>query len=64
MRSALTGGENGEGLAEDSIELILKAINDMQEKIIGQVDDKLKNYVTLPEFRDLESDHRSTARKV
>jgi len=41
MASALTDSSIG----ENSIELILKAINDMQDKIKADVDEKLTNYV-------------------
>lgn len=41
MASALADSSIG----ENSIELILKAINDMQDKIKADVDEKLTNYV-------------------
>ena len=42
IASALSGAEFG----ENQIELILKAINDMQDKINAEMDKKLENYVT------------------
>ena len=42
-------------LADNSVDLILKAINDMQDKINADTDKKLENYVQKPEFQDLEN---------
>ena len=42
MKSALADSS----MADDSVDLILKAINDMQDKINSDFDEKLKNYVT------------------
>lgn len=51
-------------LSSDSIDMILKAINDMQDKINSGLDEKLQNYVTWPKFNDLEHDLKSNARQV
>ena len=51
-------------LADNSIDLILKAINDMQDKINAETDKKLENFVRLPQFNDLEGLVQSTQRRV
>jgi len=52
MKDVLTGGAMG----GDSVDLILKAIDDMQEKIGSDFDEKLKNFATLPSLKDLENE--------
>ena len=42
-------------LTDNSVDLILKAINDMQDKINAETDKKLMNFVQKPEFQDLEN---------
>lgn len=51
-------------LSDNSVDLILKAIDDMQSKINNEVDDKLQNYVTLPKLDDLEQEVKSIGRRV
>lgn len=60
MASALTDSSIG----ENSIELILKAINDMQDKIKADVDEKLTNYVQMPDFTDLQNELKTVSRRV
>ena len=52
IADALAG--SGEDMSDDKIDLILKAINDMQEKITDDFDKKLENFVQKPEFSDLD----------
>ena len=54
----------GSNMADDSVNLILKAIDDMQEKIKGEVDDKLENYVPMPTFRDAEAEIKVVNRRA
>ena len=51
-------------MADNAIDTILKAINDMQDKINADVDDKLKNYVPMPIFQELECESKGVARRV
>lgn len=51
-------------MSDDSISMILKAINDMQDKINGDLDEKLKNYVTQPQFSELENELKACSRRV
>ena len=44
MADALSDAKMGEG----SIDVILKALDEMQTKINNEMDDKLKNYATQP----------------
>ena len=54
----------GSNMADDSVNLILKAIDDMQEKIKGEVDDKLLNFVPLPTFKDAEAEIKVVNRRA
>lgn len=54
----------GSGMSNDSIDMILKAINDMQDKINNGIDEKLQNYVTWPKFNDLEHELKSNTRQT
>ena len=60
MANALAGAS----MAEDSVELILKAINDMQDKINAETDNKLKEYATASALADLEGENKSNARRI
>lgn len=51
-------------LAEGSIDVILKALDEMQTKIAAETDDKLKNYVTQPTFADLDQEVKANNRRV
>jgi len=60
MKDIIGGG----AMSDDSVDMILKAINDMQEKIKGEMDEKLKNYVMQPQLIDLENDMKANSRKI
>ena len=60
MASALADAN----LGDNSVELILKAIEDMQTKINAETDKKLTNYVKKPDFSDLESLVQSSNRRL
>ena len=51
-------------LTDNSVDLILKAINDMQDKINADTDKKLEKFVQKPEFQDLENLVASMQRRV
>ena len=51
-------------LTDNSVDLILKAINDMQDKINAETDKKLEKFVQKPEFQDLENLVASMQRRV
>ena len=53
--NSLKAAMSDSALADNSVDLILKAINDMQDKINADTDKKLENYVQKPEFQDLEN---------
>lgn len=42
-------------LTDNAVDLILKEIADMQDKINENVDKKLTNFVPMPKFNDLEN---------
>ena len=48
----------------NSMDRILKAIEDMQARINADTDAKLANYVTQPVFDDAETELKSTGRRV
>ena len=60
MKDALTGGDMG----DNQVDAILKAINDMQDKINADIDEKLKNYVPMPLFLEAEAESKSVSRRV
>lgn len=60
MASALADSS----ISDNSIELILKAINDMQDKIKADFDEKLTNYVQMPDFTDLQNELKTVSRRV
>ena len=60
MASALADAN----LGDNSVDLILKAIEDMQNKINAETDKKLSNYVKKPDFSDLESLVQSSNRRL
>ena len=60
MKDALMGG----ALGDDSVEMILKAINDMQDKISEDMEEKLKNYTPLPLFQESETEMKGISRRV
>ena len=60
MKEALTGGDMG----DNQVDAILKAINDMQDKINADIDEKLKNYVPMPLFLEAEAESKSVSRRV
>lgn len=51
-------------MADSAVDTILKAINDMQDKINADFDKKLKNYVPMPLFLEAEAEAKGVARKV
>ena len=51
-------------LTDNSVDLILKAINDMQDKINKDFDDKLGSYVKMPAFDDLSNELKAVNRRV
>ena len=60
LSAAFAGGE----MADSAVDTILKAINDMQDKINADFDKKLKNYVPMPLFLEAEAEAKGVARKV
>lgn len=60
MASALADSS----ISDNSIELILKAINDMQDKIKADFDEKLTNYVQMPDFSDIQNELKTVSRRV
>lgn len=63
MKEVLTGS-GGDGMSDNSVDLILKAIDDMQTKINSEMEDKLQNFVTKPAFNDLEQEVKAITRRV
>lgn len=51
-------------MADSAVDTILKAINDMQDKINSDFDEKLKKYVPMPLFLEAEAEAKGVARKV
>lgn len=51
-------------MSDNSVDLILKAIDDMQAKITSDVDERLQNFVNKPTFADLEQEVKSNIRRV
>ena len=51
-------------MADSAVDTILKAINDMQDKINADFDKKLKDYVPMPLFLEAEAEAKGVARKV
>ena len=60
MKEALAGG----AMADGAVETILKAINDMQDKINADFDEKLKNYVPMPLFQEADTELKGVSRRV
>ena len=60
MKDAIAGSQ----MADDSVNLILKAIDDMQTKITSDMDDKLQGYVPMPTFRDAEAETKVVNRRA
>jgi len=60
MKDALAGA----AMADGSVDMILKAIEDMQDKVNSDMDDKLKNYTQLPLHENLEADVKAIGRRV
>lgn len=60
MKDALAGAP----MADNAVETILQAINDMQDKITADFDEKLKKYVLLPVFQDTEAELKALTRRV
>lgn len=61
MKDALNDSANMSG---DSVDLILKAIDDMQGKINAETDEKLKDLVDKNMLEDLENELKATSRRV
>ena len=51
-------------MADGAVDTILKAINDMQDKINADFDEKLKNYVPMPLFQEADAENKAVSRKV
>ena len=51
-------------MTSDSVDLILKAINDMQVKIMKEVDTKLVIFATTESLSDLEAEVKAINRRV
>ena len=51
-------------MGDNQVDAILKAINDMQDKINADIDEKLKNYVPMPLFLEAEAESKSVSRRV
>ena len=51
-------------MADGAVDTILQAINDMQDKINADMDEKLKNYVPMPLFEDAEAEAKAVSRRV
>ena len=62
--NALKAAMTDSSLTDNSVDLILKAINDMQDKINAETDKKLENFVQKPEFQDLENLVASLQRRL
>jgi len=60
MREAMASAS----LTDNAVDLILDKINEMQGKILSDIESKLSNYVTLPEFRELETKVDSNIRRT
>lgn len=60
MKEALAGG----AMADGAVDTILKAINDMQDKINADFDEKLKNYVPMPLFQEADNELKGVSRRV
>ena len=61
MKDALTTGD----MDGNSMDRILKAIDDMGARINAETDNKLTNYVPQePTFEDADAEIKSTARRV
>ena len=60
MRDVMSGG----AMSDNSVDLILKAIDDMQSKIKSDFDEKLKNFVTIPDFREVADGLNAMNRRV
>ena len=60
MKDALAGGP----MADGAVDTILQAINDMQDKINSDFDEKLRNYVPMPLFQDAENEAKAQGRRI
>lgn len=61
MKEVLTESAS---MSENSVDLILKAIDDMQNKINLEVEEKLHVYVFKTDLDDLESELKTVSRRV
>ena len=60
MKDIISEGDMDAG----AMDRILKAIDDMQDKINARTDTKLNNYVPQPTFEEAENKLDSTGRRV
>ena len=60
VRNVLEGTE----LSDESIALILKTLNDMQDKLDNQVSVKLEAYVNINAFNDMSGEFKVVDRRV
>lgn len=51
-------------LSDNAVDLILKEIADLQDKMDANTDRKLENYVPMPKFNELEATVQSNGRRV
>lgn len=52
-KQVMKGVLQDSGLPDSSIDCILKAIDDMSDKIKTEMNEKLEDFVRMPEFKDL-----------
>ena len=63
-QSSMAAALGDASMSDNSVDLILKAINDMQDKINKEVDEKLVNYVQVPTADEILADVKSMNRRV
>ncbi len=63
-QSSMAAALGDASMSDNSVDLILKAINDMQDKINKEVDEKLLNYVQVPTADEILADVKSMGRRV
>lgn len=63
-QSSMAAALGDASMSDNSVDLILKAINDMQDKINKEVDEKLVDYVKVPTADEILADVKSMNRRV
>ena len=51
-------------MADESVELVLKEIAELQDKIREDLDTKLRSYLSKPDFNDFKLKHDAIARRI